>query len=128
MMSLTEDTTKGAHDTLVSPCDAGRYKLLGVEGYHPSCTDNYQIALKQYGAEMGDVAERTPPAPLNLFMNVPVTADGKLSFEVPTSEKGQHVCLKTVMDVIVVMSACPMDLRATNNWNPTEAHYTILDQ
>ena len=127
MMILTEDTTSGVHDTLVSPCDAGRYKLLGFEGYHPSCTDNYSIALRRSGLVGEDVASRLPPPPLNLFMNVQVAADGKLTFEVPTSEAGQYVSLKMLMDVFVVMSACPMDLRATNNWNPTACHYMVLD-
>ena len=68
----------------------------------------------------------SPPSPLNLFMNVPVGADGSLRFEPPASEKGQYVCLKAQMDLVVIMSACPMDLRATNNWNPTEIHYAIL--
>ena len=127
MMVLTEDTTNGIHDTLISPCDAGRYRMLGAEGYHPSCTDNYKIALQQYGSEAKQVCERTPPAPFNLFMNVEVESEGKLTFKAPTSEAGQYVVLRMLMDAIVVISACPMDLRATNNWHPTEFHYIILD-
>ena len=128
MMTLSEDTTPGAHDTLVSACDAGRYKLLGVEGYHPSCTDNYSIALRRSGLVGEDVSSRVPPPPLNLFMDVPISEGGVLEFTVPTSEAGQFVCLKMMMDVIVIMSACPMDLRATNNWKPTDCHYTISGQ
>ena len=124
MMILTEDTTPGIHDTLVSPCDAGRYKLLGVEDYHPSCTDNYISQSKLLAKEH---AIQVPTTPLNLFMNVQVSDDGKLTFGAPTSEAGQYVCLKMLMNAIVVMSACPMDLRATNNYNPTECHYIMLD-
>ena len=126
-MTLTEDTTQGVHDTLVSPCDSGRYRLLGVEGYHPSCTDNYREALRGFPHLPEHVLELTP-APLNLFMNVKVSTGGQLTFEVPSSEAGQHVCLKALMPVIVVMSACPMDLRAANGWNPTECHYVIMDE
>ncbi|KAG8530448.1 uncharacterized protein KY384_004950 [Bacidia gigantensis] len=126
MMILTEDTSAGVHDTLISPCDAGRYKLLGAEGPHPSCTDNYKIALQQYGSVSSQIMDRTPPAPLNLFMNVKIESDGQLTFGAPVSEAGQYVCLKMLMDSIVIMSACPMDLRATNNWNPSEFNYIVL--
>ena len=125
MLSFVEDTTKGAHDTLVSACDAGRYKALGVQEYHPSCKDNYNDALKAAGKD--GLFPSTPPAPLNLFMNVPVGDEGKISFQVPSSEAGQYVCLKAGMDLLIIMSACPMDLRATNNWNPSEVHYVVLD-
>ncbi len=127
MMILTEDTTKGDHDTLVSPCSLGRYKLLGVKDWHASCTQNYRDAMMRYNSDLHRIAYATPPAPLNLFMNVPIKEDGSISFEVPTSEAEQYVCLKALMDVTIVMSACPMDLKATNNWNPTGVDYVVLD-
>ena len=127
MMILSEDTTPGVHDTLVSPCDTGRYKLLGAEGDHPSCTENYGLALRQSGLLTADAINMVPPPPFNIFMNVQVSADGKLTFDKPTSQAGQFVCLKALMDLMVILSACPMDLRATNNWNPTDCQYMILD-
>ena len=127
MAILTEDTTPGVHDTLVSPCDAGRYKLLGAEGYHPSCTDNYVNALQQSKLPVNGPISQLPPAPLNLFMNVKVNTDGTLTTGAPESKAGQYVCLKMLMNSIVVMSACPMDLRATNNYNPTDVHFIVLD-
>src|SRR5256712_14039523 len=40
ILTLVEDTSGCAHDTLIAPCDRERYGLLGVEGYHANCRDN----------------------------------------------------------------------------------------
>ena len=45
ILTLVEDTSGGAHDTLIAPCDAPRYRLLGVEGHHDNCRDNLHAAL-----------------------------------------------------------------------------------
>src|SRR5712691_3387488 len=34
ILTLVEDTSGGAHDTLMAACDVPRYRLLGVEGHH----------------------------------------------------------------------------------------------
>jgi len=41
-------------------------------------------------------------------MNIPIHDDLiTLSFEAPTSEKGQYVCLKAEVDLVIALSACP---------------------
>src|SRR5207244_2606134 len=40
ILTLVEDTSGCAHDTLMAPCDADRYGLLGVKGHHDNCRDN----------------------------------------------------------------------------------------
>lgn len=59
------------------------------------------------------------PDPLNLFMNVPVTnlgdgQRGETRIEAPRSRKGDLVVLRAEVDLVVVMSACPMDLNEVN--------------
>lgn len=120
MLTIVEDTTPGVHDTLIAACDTHRYALLGVDGYHDNCTDNLARAL----GELGMGAPSTP-APLNLFMNVPVRSDGALAFEAPTSEPGQHVVLRAEADLVIVFSACPQDITPVNGMLPTDAHFTI---
>jgi hypothetical protein len=120
ILTLTEDTTPGVHDTLIAACDRYRYRQLGVEGHHDNCTDNLAIALERLGLK----AQETP-CPLNLFMNVPVAANGQLEFAAPTSQAGQYVALRAEMDVVLVMSACPQDVTAVNGMAPTDAHYSI---
>lgn len=121
ILTITEDTTPGIHDTLIAACDSYRYKQLGVAGYHESCTENLALALKELGLTPPET-----PSPLNLFMNIPVKPDGALSFEPPVSEAGQYITLRAEMDLVVVFSACPQDVLPINGLNPTEAHFCVL--
>lgn len=120
MLTLTEDTTPGIHDTLIAACDIHRYRQLGAEGYHDSCTDNLANALEAIGLAATDT-----PCPLNLFMNVPVDNDGRLAFAPPVSKAGDHVSLRAEMDLIIVLSACPQDMTPVNGMTPTELHYQV---
>jgi uncharacterized protein YcgI (DUF1989 family) len=120
ILTLVEDTTPGVHDTLIAACDRHRYAQLGVVGHHDNCTDNLAAALATLGLET-----RETPCPLNLFMNVPVSAGGELKFVPPVSQAGQYVVLRAEMDLIIVMSACPQDVTAVNGMTPTDAHYSI---
>jgi uncharacterized protein YcgI (DUF1989 family) len=120
MLTLVDDTTPGVHDMLIAACDAHRYRQLGATGYHDSCTDNLKSAL----AELGVVVPVTP-SPLNLFMNVPVRADGSLTFEPPVSSPGEFVSLRADMDLIIVFSACPQDMVPVNDMHPTDAHFDV---
>jgi len=128
ILTLVEDTTvegdtAGIHDTLLAACDRYRYELLGCEGYHDNCTDNLAAAL----AELGLTPPETP-SPWNLFMNIPVAADGSVAFVAPVSKPGDYVTLRAEMDCVVALSACPQDVVPINgvNCTPTEAHFQVL--
>lgn len=123
ILTMTEDTSRGDHDTLIAACDSERYILLGVKEYHDNCTDNLFAAMQALG-----LAPPECPSPLNLFMHIPWTAAGKLSFEPPTTKPGDFVMLRAELDCIVVMSACPQDILPINGvaGTPTEAHYEII--
>ena len=68
------------------------------------------------------------PSPLNLFMNIPWTPLGALSFDPPTTKPGDFVTLRAELDCIVAMSACPQDILPINGktGRTTEAHYQII--
>ena len=123
ILTLVEDTSGGIHDTLLAACDRYRYELLGCEEYHDNCTDNLAAAL----AELGLTPPETP-SPWNLFMNIPVGADGEVSFEPPVSEAGDYVTLRAEMDCVVAFSACPQDVVPINGVDcvPTEAHFQVV--
>ena len=121
ILTLTEDTTPGVHDTLIAACDPTRYEQLGVIGHHDSCNENLFLALNTLGLKAPET-----PSPLNLFMNVPVHTDGRIEFAAPVSEPGQYVCLKAEMDAIVVLSACPQDITAVNGMRPRDVHYCVI--
>ena len=123
IFTLVEDTSGSIHDTLLAACDRYRYELLGCEEYHDNCTDNLAAAL----AELGLTPPETP-SPWNLFMNIPVGADGSVSFEPPVSRPGDFVSLRAEMDCVVVFSACPQDVVPINGMDctPTEAHFQVI--
>jgi uncharacterized protein YcgI (DUF1989 family) len=123
ILTLVEDSSPGIHDTVIAACDRWRYIELGVMGFHDSCTDNLAAALKELGLKPPET-----PSPLNLWMNIPIGLDGRLSFEPPVSKKGDYVVFRAEMDVVMAFSACPQDILPINGVGraPTEAHFEIL--
>jgi uncharacterized protein len=122
ILTLVEDTSGCAHDTLMAPCDAWRYALLGVQDHHDNCRDNLRTAL----TELGVTIPATPPS-LNVFMNIPWTAEGRLAWGEPVSAPGSYAVFRAEMDLIVAFSACPQDILPINGrtGTTTEAHFAI---
>jgi uncharacterized protein YcgI (DUF1989 family) len=136
MLTLVEDTSSGAHDTLMAACDPARYRQLGVDHWeeHGSCAENLVLALKELNERAGlkgakavgaDVTINNVPAPLNLFMNVPWTGDGDISFKAPKTKSGDYVRLRAERDVVIVMSSCPQDVTDVNNKKIQDAHFLV---
>lgn len=125
ILTMLEDTTPGIHDTIISACDIWRYRGLGVEGYHDSCTDNLCLAFRAIGLPAPEI-----PSPFNLFMNIPVHADGSVTFEPPTSRPGDHVTFRAEMDLIYAVSTCPQDIIPINGvgCTPVDAQLQVLDR
>jgi hypothetical protein len=121
IMVLEEDTSPGIHDTMVAACDLWRYRTLGVEGYHDNCADNLRMATKAIGLRVREV-----PSPFNLWMNIPVLANGGVGFYPTVSQPGDSVTLRAEMDCVAVMSCCPQDIVPINSNRPTEAHFEVL--
>lgn len=124
ILTMTADTSRGHHDTLMAACDCERYILLGVKEYHDNCTDNLFAAMQGLGLTPPEC-----PSPFNLFMNIPWTAEGGLSFDPPTTKPGDYVTLQAELDCIVAMSACPQDILPINGsaGKPAEAHFEVLE-
>ena len=124
ILTMTEDSSRGDHDTLMAACDSERYILLGVKEYHDNCTDNLFAAMQGIGLVPPEC-----PSPLNLFMNIPWAADGALAFAAPPKPvPGGYVRLRAEMDLVIAFSACPQDILPINGeaGKPTEAHYEII--
>jgi uncharacterized protein len=124
ILTLVEDNSGGIHDTLFAACDRWRYELLGCTEYHDNCTDNLAAALAELGLVPPEV-----PAPLNLFMNIPVVDGSRVEVRPPVSTPDSYVGLRAEFDCIVAFSACPQDLLPVNGlaMTPTHAHFEILD-
>ncbi len=123
ILTLVEDTSPGVHDTLIAACDRYRYALLGCTTYHDNCTDNLAAALAELRLQTPET-----PSPWNLFMNIPVQADGSLSFEPPVCKPEDYVLLRAALDCVVAFSACPQDMVPINGvaCRPTEVHIELL--
>jgi uncharacterized protein YcgI (DUF1989 family) len=121
ILTFVEDTTPGIHDTLIAACDKYRYIQLGGGDDHENCTDNLASALRELGLKAA-----TTPSPLNLFMNMETSQDGRIAFRAPVSGPGQYVSLRAEMDLVLALSACPQDLMPVNGLGPTDVDFVIL--
>jgi uncharacterized protein YcgI (DUF1989 family) len=122
VLALLEDTSPGVHDTLIAACDQTRYDQLGHVGPHRNCVDNFRTAVSAAGLAVPAV-----PSPLNLFMNVPVV-DGGLELAPSLAARGDSVTLEALVDVVVVLSACPQDRVPINGaaLTPTDIAVDLL--
>ena len=118
-----EDTSPGIHDTLIAACDRWRYMLLGAGDDHDNCEDNLHAALAALGVQANET-----PSPWNMWMNIPVGADGSVSFEAGVASPGDHVVLRAEMDIVLAFSCCPQDILPINGvaCTPVDAAYERL--
>jgi uncharacterized protein YcgI (DUF1989 family) len=121
ILRLVADTSPGNHDMMIAACDPQRYRGLGVSDWHPSCAENLRTALAALG--------HTPPVipqPINVFMNIPVSATGALDWLPAASHPDDSVIFQAEIDCIVVVSACPQDLVEINGAGPTSLAVDLL--
>ena len=122
VLGLVEDTSPGRHDMLIPACDPERYRLLGAR-WHRSCVANVHEALAVLDLEVDAV-----PQPVNLFMNIPVGADGALSWLPAPTRRGDAVTFVSHVDTVIVLSACPQDLVGINAGAPSDLLIEVLDR
>ena len=150
IMTLIEDTSPGAHDTLTAACDASQYAALGIEtpAEHGSCAENLVLALKELNEKAGlkgtkavgaDITVNIAPTPLHLFMNAPIEVDSsaqdegagakgaKLKVAEPQGKKRSYVRFRADRDIVVVLSACPMDVGSQNGGKCMAANFMVED-
>src|SRR5580693_627214 len=102
LATIVADTC-GRHDTLGGACAAEsnqvRYSL--DKRWMHSCRDTFMLQITRWGRGVTkcDITHN-----INFFMNVPVTAEGKLSFEDGVSAGGRYVELRAEMDLICLIS------------------------
>jgi uncharacterized protein len=102
LMTIVDDDV-GLHDMLYATCSAEMYRLqYGADDHHPNCTDNLAAALRGLGIEPGVL-----PNALNIFMNVQIAEDGRLTILPPRSWPGAAITFRAEMDLAVAISACP---------------------
>ena len=126
MLEIVADTC-GRHDTLGGACatesNTVRY-ALDKKCMH-ACRDSWMLAVAEN--EQFNMSKRDITHNINFFMNVPVTADGGLTFKDGISAPGKYVELTAKMDVIVLISNCPQLNNPCNAFNPTPVAVSVWD-
>jgi len=121
MFEVVEDTAKSI-DLLIAACDERRYLVdYGVEN-HRSCVANLEEVLKPYG-----ITRNMFPEPFNIFQKTKIEPDGKLIQQPCPTKAGDYMVLKTLMDVIAAVSACPMDLNPIGGSKVTDILIRIYE-
>jgi len=150
IITLIEDTSPGAHDTLTAACDANLYTALGVEKpeEHGSCAENLVLALKELNETAGlkgakaigaDITVNIAPTPLHLFMNAPLQTPNDaqsegagakgtvVKVEEPKGKKRCYVRFRAERDVVIVFSSCPNELGPQNGGRCMAANFMVED-
>jgi urea carboxylase-associated protein 1 len=118
--------TCGRHDTLGGACamESNMVRYAIEKRYMHACRQSFLKAMLSWGRGL---EKRDIPPNINFFMNVPVTADGKLTFEDGISDSGKYVEIRAAMDILVLVSNCPQLNNPCNAYNPTPARMLIWD-
>ena len=134
MLRIVDDTC-GRHDTLGGACSAEsntvRYAL--EKRHMHSCRDSFLLALAQLGngaharhdGAHAHLTKRDLPSNINFFMNVPVTSEGRLTFEDGVSAPGKYVEMRAEIDTLVLISNCPQLNNPCNAYNPTPVRLLV---
>jgi len=125
LMTIVADTC-GRHDTLGGACAAEsnqvRYALEKKDMH--ACRDTFLLVAACCTKEL---SKKDITANVNFFMNVPVTPEGKLTFEDGVSAPGRYVEMRAERDVRVLISNCPQLNNPCNGYNPTPVRVLIWD-
>ena len=113
LVEVIQDTC-GRHDTFGNACSSKYYEDVGYFG-HANCSDNFNKALDTYGVE-----KRRAWQAINLFFNTGLDATNVFFFDVPWSVPGNYVLFQAQKNLVSLSSACPCDIDAANDWNPTD--------
>jgi urea carboxylase-associated protein 1 len=125
LLTITDDTC-GRHDTLGGACaqESNMVRYSIDKRFMHACRNSFLKGLLAWGRGMD---KRDITSNINFFMNVPVTPEGKLTFEDGISEPGKYVELRAEIDVLCAISNCPQLNNPCNAYNPTPVQVLIWD-
>ncbi|MEM7144620.1 MAG: urea amidolyase associated protein UAAP2 [Verrucomicrobiota bacterium] len=125
LLTIVADTC-GRHDTVGGACsrESNTMRYAPDKEYMHACRDSFLCGVTEWGHGMG---KRDITCNINFFMNVPVTPEGKLTFEDGISAPGRYVEMRAEMDVIALISNCPQLNNPCNGYNPTPVRVLIWD-
>ena len=123
LLTITADTC-GRHDTLGGACaNESNMVRYAIEKRHMhACRSSFLKGALDWGRGM---EKRDITCNINFFMNVPVTPEGKLTFEDGVSDAGKYVEMRAETDVVVAISNCPQLNNPCNAYDPTPVQVLI---
>ena len=125
LLTIVADTC-GRHDTLGGACatESNMVRYALEKRHMHACRNSFLKAVVDWNHGM---TKRDITSNINFFMNVPVTPDGKLTFEDGISDPGKYVEMRAETDVVVLISNCPQLNNPCNAYNPTPVQVLIWD-
>lgn len=128
MLTIVADTC-GRHDTLggACSCESNTVRYALEKRHMHSCRDTFMAAMDQLKLEGLKFEKRDVVSNINFFMNVPVTPEGRLTFEDGISAPGKYVEMRADMDVVVLVSNCPQLNNPCNGYKPTPVQFLVWD-
>ncbi|MBB5057000.1 hypothetical protein HDF16_001685 [Granulicella aggregans] len=129
LLTIVADTC-GRHDTLggACSCESNMVRYAIEKRSMHACRQSFLKGAIAWSEKTGrELGKRDLAANINFFMNVPVTPEGKLTFEDGVSDAGKYVELRAEMDTLIVISNCPQLNNPCNAYNPTPVRILIWD-
>jgi urea carboxylase-associated protein 1 len=125
LMTIVADTC-GRHDTLGGACatESNMVRYAIEKRFMHACRNSFLKGVTEWGRGL---EKRDITCNINFFMNVPVTPEGKLTFEDGISDPGKYVEMRAGTDVLVAISNCPQLNNPCNAYNPTPVQVLIWD-
>ena len=125
LLTITADTC-GRHDTLGGACatESNMVRYALETRHMHACRQSFVKASTAWGRGLD---KRDIGHNINFFMNVPVTPEGRLTFEDGVSAPGKYVEMRAEMDVLALISNCPQLNNPCNAYNPTPIRVLIWD-
>lgn len=125
LLTIVADTC-GRHDTLGGACsrESNTMRYAHEKEFMHACRDSFIRGAQECGCALG---KRDITCNINFFMNVPVTPDGRLTFEDGVSGPNRYVELRAERDVIALISNCPQLNNPCNAYNPTPIEVLVWD-
>lgn len=112
LLRIEEDDV-GTHDLLVTPCSERMFELMRGMRNHPSCLANLRDALAPHG-----IPEVLISSTFNIFMDVRVSADGRITIGPPPSRAGDGIVFRALEDLVIGLTACSSEFSNAGRCKP----------
>jgi hypothetical protein len=123
LLTIVADTC-GRHDTLGGACanESNMVRYAIDKRHMHACRSSFLKAVTEWGRGMD---KRDIISNINFFMNVPVTPEGRLTFEDGISEPGKYVEMRAEAGVVALISNCPQLNNPCNAYDPTPVEVVV---